>query len=154
MSIQSSQTPCQVLLSRLGGVRRRSYVPTIRGTPAANAYEALCPAHNDKNPSLSILERSDNSLTLRCWAGCSLDEILGALGLQRRHLFPANGEHQSPYRERKNQEGVLGLLTMDLRAVAIGLRMFVDAKLTDAQIAELLKLCLRVIDVIEDAHGR
>jgi putative DNA primase/helicase len=42
---------------------------------------ALCPAHDDHNPSLSIKETSEGKVLLHCFAGCSFEAILGALGL-------------------------------------------------------------------------
>ncbi len=47
---------------------------------------ALCPAHADLNPSLSVCETDDRVL-LHCHAGCSIDKVLEALGLAERDLF-------------------------------------------------------------------
>jgi hypothetical protein len=44
-------------------------------------WKALCPAHNDRSPSLSIREGEDGHATLFCRAGCTLDAILAALHL-------------------------------------------------------------------------
>jgi len=38
-----------------------------------------CPAHRDGSPSLSVREGRTGQVVLRCFAGCSLDEILAAL---------------------------------------------------------------------------
>jgi len=51
-------------------------------------WQALCPSHDDKNPSLSIKETSDGTMLLRCWAGCNASEIVGAMGLGLSDLFP------------------------------------------------------------------
>lgn len=51
---------------------------------------ALCPAHGDRNPSLSVRELEDGKVLLKCWAGCSAEEIVSALGLHLRDLFPDN----------------------------------------------------------------
>ena len=48
-----------------------------------------CPAHDDKNPSLAVCELDDGRLLLRCHAGCTTEDILAALGLEWRDLFPA-----------------------------------------------------------------
>jgi hypothetical protein len=50
---------------------------------------ACCPAHNDKNPSLSIRE-VDDRLLVHCHAGCSNYEIVSAVGLELSDLFPEN----------------------------------------------------------------
>ena len=41
-----------------------------------------CPAHDDKNPSLSIKETFDGVLLLKCFAGCSFEEIIEAASLK------------------------------------------------------------------------
>jgi hypothetical protein len=50
-------------------------------------WQSKCPAHADRNPSLSISVGADDRTLLTCHAGCSTDEILTALGLQARDLF-------------------------------------------------------------------
>lgn len=54
----------------------------------ANKWKACCPVHDDKNPSLAISETSEGVLLLKCWAGCSTNEIVSAIGLELRDLFP------------------------------------------------------------------
>lgn len=56
-------------------------------------WEAICPAHPDKNPSLSIKEVGDGTVLLKCWAGCSAADITAAIGLELRDLFPG-GDHK------------------------------------------------------------
>jgi len=50
-------------------------------------WQSKCPAHEDRNPSLSISVGADDRTLLTCHAGCSTDDILAALGLQARDLF-------------------------------------------------------------------
>jgi hypothetical protein len=42
---------------------------------------ALCPAHKDRKPSLSIAKGSDGRVLLYCHAGCKYESIVEALGL-------------------------------------------------------------------------
>jgi putative DNA primase/helicase len=42
-------------------------------------FMALCPAHNDHNPSLAIKQSSDGSLLLHCFAGCDFSNIFTAV---------------------------------------------------------------------------
>jgi putative DNA primase/helicase len=49
-------------------------------------YKSRCPAHNDKNPSLSITATEDR-VVLCCHAGCSIDQILQSLNMEKRQLF-------------------------------------------------------------------
>lgn len=55
-------------------------------------WKACCPAHDDKDPSLSIKEGSDGRVLLHCWAGCETRDVTAAIGLELRDLFP--GEKQ------------------------------------------------------------
>jgi hypothetical protein len=65
----------EVLLDRLDGVRRAG----------PNSWMARCPAHPDRNPSLSITLR-DGRVLVHCFAGCHPDAVLGAVGLTWRDL--------------------------------------------------------------------
>ncbi|WP_163097812.1 hypothetical protein GL267_010185 [Acidithiobacillus ferrianus] len=51
---------------------------------------ALCPAHDDKRPSLSVRETEDHRVLLKCWAGCGAAEIVNALRLSLADLFPGD----------------------------------------------------------------
>lgn len=64
--------------------------------PSAHAFSARCPAHDDHSPSLSIKEGDDARVLVHCFAGCSPQEVVAALGLTLADLFPANGEPRRP----------------------------------------------------------
>jgi hypothetical protein len=61
-------------------------------------WVACCPAHEDRAPSLAIRETDDGRLLLHCFAGCSADSVIGALGLQWSDLMPPlpDGVHHLP----------------------------------------------------------
>ena len=46
-----------------------------------NGYMCQCPAHDDKNPSLSVWEDEDGKPAVNCFAGCSTNDIWAALGI-------------------------------------------------------------------------
>ena len=48
-----------------------------------NQWLAQCPAHNDQNPSLGVSEGKDGLLLLHCFAGCTFESILDAMGLRK-----------------------------------------------------------------------
>jgi len=64
------------LLSRLTKVKGR-----------AGNYIACCPAHEDKSPSLAVKEQ-DGKIIMHCFAGCSVENIVGAVGMEMTDLFP------------------------------------------------------------------
>ena len=59
-----------------------------------NGYIDCCPAHEDKEPSLSIGEGADGKLLLNCFAGCSFEEIILAAGL-KGNQFKKGSEYPS-----------------------------------------------------------
>ncbi len=78
-----------ILLQRLGKVKR-----TGQGR-----WMACCPAHLDKSASLSIRELDDGRVLVHCFAGCDVQEVLGAVGLTFDALFPEKEiEHGKPER--------------------------------------------------------
>ena len=69
-----------LLLSHLDKVKRTGQYRWI----------ARCPAHDDKGPSLAIRETDDGRVLVHCFAGCSVHEVIGAVGLDLSALFPEN----------------------------------------------------------------
>ena len=57
-----------------------------------DAWIALCPAHEDKTPSLSVRKGEDNRILLHCHAGCDVEEIVESMGLTMSDLHPTGGE--------------------------------------------------------------
>ena len=51
-------------------------------------YKAICPAHEDHNPSLSIgLSKDGGRVLLHCFAGCSENDIIKEAGLSMNDLI-------------------------------------------------------------------
>lgn len=69
--------PIDVLLDRLDKVT----------STGRDSWQACCPAHDDKHPSMGVKEASDGTVLVKCWAGCTANEIVTAVGLQMRDLF-------------------------------------------------------------------
>lgn len=60
-----------------------------------NGWNAKCPAHDDRKPSLSVANGDDGKVLLRCHAGCGHDAICGALNLGASDLFPVSPSPKS-----------------------------------------------------------
>lgn len=56
---------------------------------------ALCPAHADRSPSLSIDRGDDGRVLLKCMAGCDTEAVLKAAGLTWSDIFP-DGQRPQP----------------------------------------------------------
>ena len=72
------RTPVENLVARLNARR------------CGNGWIARCPAHEDHRPSLSINEGRDGRALVNCGAGCKTRDVLAALRMTFRDLFPAN----------------------------------------------------------------
>ncbi len=69
-----------------------SYLKNVKRV-RENEYMALCPAHNDKKPSLSVgLSENKKQILLHCYAGCSAEDILNAVGLKKKDLYDNKGD--------------------------------------------------------------
>lgn len=59
-------------------------------TRTARGWKCRCPAHDDSNPSLSVMQTEDGTVLVHCFAGCETAEVCRKLGLRLRDLFPKN----------------------------------------------------------------
>lgn len=80
------------LLSRLSGVHETS-----------NGWQACCPAHPDRRASLCIHQEPDGKILMTCQAGCNIRDILSALHIKMRDLFPDEGENGSTMPEKSTE---------------------------------------------------
>jgi len=55
-----------------------------------SGWSARCPAHEDRQASLSIGDGKDGRVLLKCHAGCDYKKIVAALRLDERDLFDAD----------------------------------------------------------------
>jgi len=56
---------------------------------SGTGWIACCPAHEDRNASLSINKGRDGRTLLHCHAGCTVEAVVSAAGLAMRELAPA-----------------------------------------------------------------
>jgi hypothetical protein len=90
-----------------------------------NEWVACCPAHPDKNPSLAIkLCDSDGKILIKCWAGCTADEIVGSVGMDLADLFPVTTDRwgkpvRAKDREYFNPRTVLESLLSEASVIAL-----------------------------------
>lgn len=75
----------EYILSLLDGVKPRG----------DNQWQALCPVHNDKVPSLSVSLGKDSTVLMKCQAGCSFKKICDALGIDMADCFPNKSKGKS-----------------------------------------------------------
>ncbi len=85
------QSKLECVLGRLEGVKR-----------VGEGYAALCPAHDDRKPSLSI-NYKDGKILLKCHGGCRPEAILDAIGLCWQDLF--DDDSRTPSSSTKQTSG-------------------------------------------------
>lgn len=95
---------------------------------SGKGWTARCPAHDDRNPSLSVKQAEDGAILVHCFAGCAPKEIAEALGLALPDLRGSSGRKDESPEDRSGPEE-------DLPS---GLRLddYLEAKKLDPAIAE------------------
>jgi putative DNA primase/helicase len=51
----------------------------LGGRKAGRGWSARCPAHDDRNPSLSLRDSATGGVLVKCFAGCPKNEIIASL---------------------------------------------------------------------------
>jgi len=72
--------PVQAVVDRLEAVKQTGL----------NQWQARCPAHDDRKPSLSISRGSEGQALIHCHAGCKPAAVLEAIGMKESDMFPAS----------------------------------------------------------------
>ncbi|MDT8342153.1 MAG: AAA family ATPase [Longimicrobiales bacterium] len=85
----------------------------LKARRSGKEWQAKCPAHEDRKPSLSIGAGRDGRVLLKCHAGCETDAILDALGLEPADLFQdapsanGSGPHVAAEYDYRDEDGNL-----------------------------------------------
>lgn len=110
------------LLDRLEGVK----------ATGSERWIARCPGHDDRGPSLSIRQLADGRTLLHCFAGCSAEDVLAAVGLAMSDLFPEPlGHHFPPSKASIPARDALATLRRESLVVAVIGADFVRAQSLD-----------------------
>lgn len=75
----------EILLSRLDKVRKTG----------PGRWVACCPAHEDRRASLTVRELDDGRTLAHCFAGCTVHEVVSAVGLSLSDLFPEKPAYEA-----------------------------------------------------------
>jgi hypothetical protein len=72
-----------------------AFLGLLKGVRKAgeDRWIARCPYHNDRRPSLAITKGERVPILLHCFAGCDVDQIVGAVGLELSDLMPPKDPH-------------------------------------------------------------
>ncbi len=70
----------------------------LEGVVESGSYwKALCPAHDAREPSLSVSEADDGPALIKCFAGCEAIGIIAGLGLEMGDLFERRNRHRRTF---------------------------------------------------------
>jgi hypothetical protein len=99
-----------------------SHLTRVKRT-APGKWSACCPAHEDRSPSLAVRELDDGRVLVHCFGGCSVESVLGAIGLDMTDLFPervaAPGTGTAPQRLRLPASQAIEILERETMIVAV-----------------------------------
>ncbi len=134
------------LLDRLQRVRKTG----------PDSWIAACPAHEDRSPSLSIRELDDGRILLHDFAGCDVEAIVGAIGLELSDLFPDKPiEHGKRERRPFLPASVFEVVRLEIGiAVVIASDMHRNKTISEADFERLFVVVERLNDIAQAAYGR
>jgi hypothetical protein len=138
------------LLSRFDRVRTRGH----------GQWSCRCPAHDDDGPSCSIRELPDGRVLVHCFAGCEVQSILDAVGLEMSHLFPpkprSEGGGHAPVKRRAlmTPSQALEIARFECLLIAVaGQNLAAGHVLTTDDLARLSQASSRVEAVFEEVSA-
>lgn len=85
----------------LSALREHGYEPRTAGA----GWCCRCPAHDDRNPSLSIHAGDDGRALVNCHAGCTVDAVCGAIGLRPADLFTPDPSRRNGHAPKTRRRG-------------------------------------------------
>lgn len=127
----------------------------VRAT-GPSKWIARCPAHEDKSPSLAITETDDGTVLVHDFAGCNVSEILHAVGLDLRDLFPERIDHHIKAQRRPfNAMDALRCIAHEAEIAACVITDIVNGKPISLSDFERVQLASeRLWSAVEIANGR
>lgn len=120
-----------LLLSKLDGVKSSGH----------DKWVALCPAHADKTPSLSIRQLEDSRILINCWSGCGAIDVLESIDMNFQHLMP---DDAISYRGIKGRDKAERMAIAESILEMLPLWQAKGEQFTDAQKAEVREAFLLV----------
>jgi hypothetical protein len=143
-------SPIELILSRLDRPRE----------VARGRWRARCPGHAGMNTTtLAITEGDDGRVLINCHAGCEVDAVVGAIGLELKNLFPPRpaqpGGGASPMRQPFIPTQVFEVAQREiLVAWVIANDMRVNQTVDKEAIDRLTVAAQRLDDIGRAAYGR
>ena len=136
------------LLARLEDVKK-----TGRGK-----WLACCPAHADRTPSLSVREMDDCRILVHDFGGCSVEEVLSAIGLTFDDLYPPRRPTAVGYRSERRPwipSDVFEIARHEIMIVSlIGCDLHKNKTIAEEDYRRLFVAVERLNDIGQAAYGK
>jgi len=118
-------------------------------------YLACCPAHSDKHPSLNVRELDDGRVLVKCFAGCSVQEVLDAVGLEFDALYPEKliSHCLHPERHPFNAKDILEVVGYEALIVSVAASTIARGESLVEDDLERLMLASRRLQTAGGYHG-
>ena len=127
----ASGNKIEALLSRLDKVK-----PNGNGK-----WQALCPAHPDKSPSLGVKLTDDGKILIHCFAGCHVRDIVDAMGIQLLDLMPDDTTYTKNIKPpRFNRHELFDLVAYESIILSLAIRQLLNYE--DLNQADLSRVVL------------
>jgi hypothetical protein len=142
--------PLDLVLSRLD--RPREVSPS--------RWRACCPAHDGTNrTTLAITEGESGAVLVRCFAGCEVEAVVRAIGLEMSDLYPPRpqqaGGGSSPIRQPFIPSQVFEVARREALVVyVVGCDMQATRELSDQSMERLVVALSRLNEIGTAAYGR
>jgi len=66
-------------------------------------WKARCPAHDDSDPSLLVSEGDKHPVTVHCFAGCLMEDITRAIGMQPADFCEDDSDLERTIKQKERQ---------------------------------------------------
>lgn len=120
-------------------------------------WSARCPSHQDNGPSLSIRENPDGAVLIHCFGGCTVTDVVAAMGMELADLFPPQEKSgREPQRRPRPLSASQALELLDSESqlvVTAAVNVAHGVTLTPADRQRLLKAAARVSWLFEQSGG-
>ena len=127
------------ILSRLEKVKGRN-----------GSYTACCPAHTDKSPSLAIRELDDGRILLKCFADCSVQDIMGSIGMEIGDLFPDTKKDLPPVKRKYYASDLLRVIEFEAWVVSVAAHtMSTGNKLSETDRDRMKVATARIMEAVK-----
>lgn len=124
----------------------------VRGS--GDQFTSLCPAHEDKTPSLAVRALEDGRVLIHCFGGCTPGQVMGAVGLTMEDLFPDGPRHEGSGAVRHRFSGgtLLRVLSFETLLVLVCARNLARGKgMTEEDLRRLTLAGDRIEEVMRYA---